>query len=259
MTSKQLIEKGWAKDPKEDKHCWLNPIFGYKKYGTTIEKASAEQEKHDILAAGEWFYWVQELKLGGFSYGWVAKRQQGLGADKIIQNLMLSDTKDAASYELAKNRENLSAKSLLSFSYEYYHYLLKFEEKHGGYHYYVPSPAHYLLTCLEVALERIGGGCWYPTAEDIKVGPRPKFSKEKISRWEEGELKRAALNEWINFEYSIKSNKEDIETIELIKVIKNHKKDKESAAIAAAKLLWDRRDAEYEAMQCVVLKVIKVD
>lgn len=242
--SNYLIKNGWVLD---EHGAWR--LDGKGGYSTPF--AYDVQKEQEILDAGLYLYKSFRVRgVGSLDYGYVISRQ--LKNDKKWTRVIYYEDNDQKSILKTVNhfQANQTAPTFngyLDYNYDTnYHYLLIFKEKHGDYLFYVPTYKNYLLSCLEVALRRINEGYWYD--DELHKIEVPVISKEQILNWKDSPVKRAAEQEWKNYEYLIKENINIEKDIILITNIKNHKKDKEKAARSAAELLERHNQGEYERM-----------
>ncbi len=130
-----------------------------------------------------------------------------------------------------------------------YPYLLLLEEKHGTFRYHVPTREAFHKACLAVVKRRNEQECWYEYEDAVQVteGEKPPLSKTQIAQMADGRTKRAAEQEWEEYEARLKRLEGETEERELL--AKALKGDGE----AAAEFLRARADGEYEGFELVEL------
>lgn len=252
-----LKSKGWTVEEVKfpsgttsDTYC--HPIlapFDRGGYGDPRNARKIQEEK-DAYDAGKCYYYSIADNHGGYGYSVYERSPNGK------RRLVFNHQNEKIVKEMATKLKELGKceQVILDTSYVY-HSALILDEKHGSHYYYVPNLPCLLKTCRSIVLDRVEEGYWYPTEADFSEIEKPSFSKDDVEKMKDGPVKRAAQEEWKNYEYSLRSQESEKEQLASIKFIQQN--DNLDGGIKAYHLLKARNGGEYEGFRIEDMKYVK--
>ncbi len=257
MTEKQQIQyilsKGWTVNLKCSSH-YYDPLIETEEKqmgGLCVDLAYEKQIERDCSEKNGYYFVFRVLQpFLGFNYGIMIKK-------------VFRDDSNEMVYLVNDNKENrLKLRNLIekfnTGEVKNNHcdikettpknYCLQVENKHWTYYYFVPTYEKFLKTCVKIVKDNNDEGFYYfENLEEIK---KPSLSWEDISKLQDGPVKKLALDEWKNYEYDLKSIKEELEQKKLLdKALKGD-------GVSASHLLELRRNYEYEKIECIEMEEI---
>ncbi len=241
-TAKYLTSNSWTIERQDTgKPRWIKKEISQYSYKESI--AVEIQQELDCYATGKPYYFIRKNRYG---YGYdLCKRLKWNGGNIFLFN-------HADEKRLGKVKEGFADETYqvgLFTCDKVYPFILIFKEKHGDRHFRAADLQEYLKVCLFIVRERIEEE-WYHTidAEDVVV---PELSKAQLTSMKDGVIKRAGLEAWDIYERESLELKDN----EIIK--KLIKKVESNDGWAAAEILDNNANGEYEGFEQVELEIVK--
>ena len=255
MTKEEQIEyilsKGWSLNP-ECKNHYIDEEEKFARGGLDAELAYKEQIQSECLEKNGFYYVFRVLQPLGFNSGIMIRK---VFKDKSSEMVYIADDNNKNRKTLREIVEKLNLNQSIN---DYLplekinskNYCLSLETKHFTYHYFVPTYEKFLKTCVEIVKNNNENKCYYFEDEKGIEKEKPELSREQIEKLKDGQIKRAALDEWKSYEYNLSSFKEDLKQKKLLnKALKGD-------GIAACELLDLRKNYEYEKIECVRMQEV---